>query len=189
MSLLRITLASAIPLLMVLFFLCFLLPDYWPIFEAIISLVEGFCFTIFYQYMITGLGGREKLLVEIDEINHERTNGSKISVRHVDIAVLSLITLRPILFIVKAALELASVGNNFPIILRSIAVVLLVYALARILSLYNRISKRLEGTNSLRKLLYLKGIIALYVIENAAITFWNGDDISRYKFTLFACCR
>ena len=167
--------ASLVPWYMIIFFLCLVLPEHWAVLECFESVVEGYVLLVFFYLIVRACGGWERTIEVMAK--YPRKNGSN-DARELTITQWScraLLVIRPILFIIKNALVAKTSDSVGVKVIQFFTAAILVVAVMNLIRFERRVKDDIHNIKAMRKLLYVKGLVILYTLQNLVIVFFNGE--------------
>lgn len=186
--LVNLRIASFVPSFCIVFFLTYLLPDCWPIFEVTESVIEGSILFEYFKFLILGFGSWEIFLKKNESWNQSSLTRCKYFV-------LSLVIIRPFVFAVKAVVEVYTDKVFIGTILQIIAGVQMLVVMLYLLQLYHSVREEIHHTDPTSKFMLVKLNILFIIMENiifGAISENDtpiGDPELRRQFAFFVLCQ
>jgi hypothetical protein len=171
-------LALIVPVYGLLFLGILIIPHIWDFFEVGISFVEGYCIYCFYKMLSFRVGNKADIVDLIQESDYTRpccASCQKKSPRccysAIEILLIQFFTLRPFLFLMIAFIELGDDPSEQLLqLLTILTVVSLVVAMIGLLRSYNFMVEKTRALLPAQKVLFIKAIILLMVIQNLVIS-------------------
>lgn len=169
-----------VPLYGLLFLGILIIPHYWNFFEIGISFIEGYCIYCFYKMLAFRIGSKEEviLLIEVSPYTQPccqtcQQKTPKCCYNIIEIFLIQFFIFRPFLFLFIALIELSPSHDEYNSILTFLSLlttISLIFAMIALLRSYNFLSEHTKGLLPAQKVLFIKAIILLMVIQNLVIT-------------------
>lgn len=168
-------LAIIVPGYAFLFFCILLFPEYWEFFEAGISFIEGYCIFCFYKMLKFHVGSKEATVQYIEQSNYTQPccyscqkKSPHCCYGFIDIALTQFCTVRPALFLLAAIIGLKG-ESSILAVLEILTIISLIVAMICLLRVYNFLIQHTTILAPTQKVLFIKGIIILLVIQNMLV--------------------
>ena len=177
--------ASLVPWYMIIFFLCLVLPEHWAVLECFEAAVEGYCLLAFFYLIVRACGGWEKTIELMKKYPKKNDSNEEKELTTILWSCRALLIVRPILFIIKNAL-VAKTSNTVGIkVIQFITAAILVFAVVKLIRLELQLKEEIHHIKAMPKLLYVKGLVILYTLQNLVIVFFNGEGSGSRQVLLF----
>jgi hypothetical protein len=158
-----------------------ILPAYWEFFEVGISFTEGYCIYCFYKMLQFHVGNREEVLNLIESSDYTKPccsicqkKAPKCCHYVIEICLVQFFTLRPFCFLMAAILEHYFEDGPLVQLLTISTIISLVVAMICLLRSYNFMIHATKSLAPTQKVLFIKLIILLLVIQNLIIS-WQQE--------------
>lgn len=175
-QILNLRMAIMLPMYALLFLGILLLPHHWEFFEAGISFVEGYCIFSYYKMLSIYVGGKERVIDLIKESDYTQPccyccqkNHPRGCHTFVSLSLGQFAIVRPLLFLVAACLNEIVGENMLSKVLNFICVVSLIVAMICLIRIYHVLAPKTKSLSPATKVLFIKGIILLLVIQNLVV--------------------
>lgn len=154
-----------------------IVPEYWNFFEVGISFFEAYCIYCFYKMLKFHIGNKQDVVAIIQESDYTgpcctscQKNTPNCCYKVVEGCLVQFFTLRPLLFLFLAILERSSYDGPLLQLLTVSTVISLIVAMISLLRAYNYMIDRTVSLMPTQKVLFIKGIILIMVIQNLVVT-------------------
>jgi uncharacterized membrane protein YidH (DUF202 family) len=184
-QILNLRLAIIVPLYAMLFFLILMLPQFWSFFDAAINLVEGYCIFAFYKMLQLNAGGPDGVIQMIQTSEHTapcyatcQQKCPKQCNSTIHYLLVQFMTLRPLMFFFIAILEEnPHRWENLIRLLTILCIISLVAAMLALLRAYHVLSEHANRLRPTIKVLFVKGIVLVLVIQQLVIASYQKTGI------------
>jgi hypothetical protein len=162
-------------------------PQAYPILEALLTLVEGFCVYSFFKFTILSAQGRYHLLKTLRDSEYTQpcchyfqkvSTGCCFSTIY--LALWQFFIIRPILVLIAGIAEIHNV-DSFYKIFTALSLLSLVIAMVALIRMYQTIGSIAKHLYPERKILFLKGIILLFQIQDQILA----GTFTKPRFNLY----
>mmetsp|Transcript_19574 Transcript_19574/g.20279 ORF Transcript_19574/g.20279 Transcript_19574/m.20279 type:complete len:347 (+) Transcript_19574:71-1111(+) len=200
-QILNLRLAVIVPFYSIVFYLILLLPQIWSYFDALINLIEGYCIFAFYKMLQLNACGPEGTIAMIKSSEHTapcygscQKGCPKQCYSIIHILLYQFMTLRPLMFLFIAILE--KNPEKFDKLIRlltALCIISLILAMLALLRIYHILADHAGRLKPTVKVLFVKGIVFMLVIQELVISSYQktgifqgkGEDLEQTDTTKF----
>jgi hypothetical protein len=138
--------------------------------------VEGYCIYAYYKMLIVFVGGRGGAVPLIESSPHTEPCCKCCMHRHptkcysaMDLMILQFMTVRPLLFLGVAIVEVTSENHALIQLLSALGTISLIIGMLALLRGYHILAEHTEPLFPTKKVLFIKGIVLIMIIQNMVI--------------------
>lgn len=145
-------------------------------FDAAINVVEGYCIYAYYKMLIVYVGGKGGAVPLIASSSHTEPcckccmHGYPTKCYSaMDLLILQFMIFRPLVFLGVAVVEVTSENHALIQLLSALGTISLIMGMIALLRGYHILAEHTEPLFPTKKVLFIKGIVAVMLIQNLVI--------------------
>jgi hypothetical protein len=165
--------AAILPLYSMLYLLGIIIPQWWNFIEFAVSFVEGYCIYCFFVMISHEVGSIEEMKRLITEADVQapcfhgcQKNTPEGCYKTMRILLFQFMSFRPICFLIIALLEYKERPHRSVVIIAVLTIISIVVAMIALIRSYNIFVKAMSHMYLSNKILFVKLIIFLVIVEN-----------------------
>ena len=172
-EILNLRMAGILPLYSLLYLLGIIIPQWWNFIEFAVSFVEGYCIYCFFMMISQEVGSMEemkRLIIDADVqapcFHGCQKNTPEGCYKTMRVLLFQFMSVRPILFLIIALLEYKERPHKAIVIIAVLTIISIIVAMIALIRSYNIFVKAMSHMYPSNKILFVKLIIFLVILEN-----------------------